>query len=92
MIHFLVHEKADSVGVATVDITKGDIVVGKYMPTLEDITIEAASDIPLGHKIAIKEHFVNDSVIEYGFDIGKVVEKIKLGAHVHTHNLKTKRW
>jgi (2R)-sulfolactate sulfo-lyase subunit alpha len=92
MIQFLVHEKQDSVGVATVDITKGDKVVGKYMDTQEDISIEAVSDIPLGHKISIRKHSVDDSVIKYGFDIGRVVENIKPGAHVHTHNLKTKRW
>ena len=42
--------------------------------------------------IAITEHSVDDSVIKYGYDIGRVVEYIKPGAHVHTHNLKTKRW
>jgi (2R)-sulfolactate sulfo-lyase subunit alpha len=31
-------------------------------------------------------------VIKYGEDIGKVVAPIAKGAHVHTHNLKTKRW
>lgn len=92
MIHFLVHAGKDSVGVATVDIIKGQNVLGRYMDTQEDITIKAASDIPLGHKIAIKKHSIGDSVIKYGFDIGRVVGNIEPGGHVHTHNLKTKRW
>jgi (2R)-sulfolactate sulfo-lyase subunit alpha len=54
--------------------------------------MQAASDIPLGHKIALKAHLNNDSVIKYGHDIGRVIENIKPGEHVHTHNLKTKRW
>jgi len=92
MIQFLVHEKNDSVGVATVDIKKGSTVSGKFMDSQEDVEIEAVSDIPLGHKIAIIKHAPDDSVIKYGHDIGRVVENIQPGEHVHIHNLKTKRW
>jgi len=92
MIHFLVHDKQDSVGVATVDIKKGDKARGMYMDTQENIDMQAASEVPLGHKIALKAHSSNDSVIKYGHDIGKVVENIKPGEHVHIHNLKTRRW
>ncbi len=92
MIHFLVHDKQDSVGVATVDIKKGDKARGMYMDTQENIDMQAVSDVPLGHKIALKAHSSNDSVIKYGHDIGKVIENIKPGEHVHIHNLKTKRW
>jgi (2R)-sulfolactate sulfo-lyase subunit alpha len=92
MIDFLVHEKKDTVGVATVDIKKGKNAVGKFMDTQEDVKIEAIVDIPLGHKIALIQHSVNDPVIKYGFDIGRVVEPIRPGDHVHIHNLKTRRW
>ena len=30
-------------------------------------------DIPLGHKVALKDMAVGDTVIKYGIDIGKVV-------------------
>lgn len=43
MIHFLVHDKQDSVGVATVDIKKGDKARGMYMDTQENIDMQAAS-------------------------------------------------
>lgn len=92
MIQFLIHEKADSVGVATVDIKTGDTAKGLYMDTQENIDVKALSDIPLGHKIALREHKVADSVIKYGHDIGKVVADIETGQHVHIHNLKTRRW
>jgi len=92
MIQFLVHDKQDSVGVATVDIKKGDKVRGMYMDTQENIDMQAASDIPLGHKIALKAHLSNDSVIKYSHDIGKVVKNIEPGEHVHIQNLKTRRW
>lgn len=92
MIQFLVHEKADSVGVATVDIKQGEKAEGLYMDSQEPITIEALADIPLGHKIALVDCKPEDTILKYGYDIGKVVAEIKVGDHVHVHNLKTKRW
>lgn len=92
MIQFLIHEKADTVGVATVDIKKGEKAEGLFMDSQEKVTVEALADIPLGHKIALLDHEDGGTVIKYGHDIGKVVAPIKLGDHVHIHNLKTKRW
>jgi (2R)-sulfolactate sulfo-lyase subunit alpha len=92
MIQFLVHEKADSVGVATVDLKAGETAAGTYMDDQSSIAINALQDIPLGHKIALKDHVEGDTVYKYGHDIGKVVAAIRKGDHVHTHNLKTKRW
>lgn len=92
MIQFLVHEKADNVGVATVDIKAGETAQGLYMDTQENFEMKALSDIPLGHKIALSDMAVDSSVIKYGSDIGRVVAEIKAGEHVHTQNLKTRRW
>lgn len=92
MIQFLVHEKADNVGVATVDIKAGEKATGLYMDSQAPVEVKALKDIPLGHKIAMKDLKVGDSVIKYGHDIGKVVAAIKVGDHVHVDNLKTKRW
>ncbi len=92
MIHFLVHEKADSVGVATTDIKSGETAQGLYMDSQERIQVKSLDDIPLGHKIALIDHKDDDGVIKYGHDIGRVVAQIKKGGHVHIHNLKTRRW
>ncbi|MCG8639309.1 MAG: UxaA family hydrolase [Desulfobacterales bacterium] len=92
MIEFLIHEESDSVGVATVDIKAGQTATGLYMDSQAQVTIDALDDIPLGHKLAMIDHRVDDSVIKYGSDIGKVVAEIKKGGHVHTQNLKTRRW
>ncbi len=92
MIHFLVHEEADNVGVATVDISAGETATGLYMDSQKKIKVKALQDIPLGHKIALTRLKVDDSVIKYGHDIGRVVADIKAGEHVHIHNLKTRRW
>jgi (2R)-sulfolactate sulfo-lyase subunit alpha len=48
--------------------------------------------VPIGHKIALKDLKSGDTAIKYGEDIGKFVADVEKGAHVHTHNLKTKRW
>ena len=92
MIQFLIHEKADSVGVATVDIKAGETAKGLYMDSQEPAEIKALDDIPLGHKIAMTDHQVDDSVIKYGADIGRIVAPVKAGEHVHIQNLKTRRW
>jgi (2R)-sulfolactate sulfo-lyase subunit alpha len=92
VIQFLVHDKKDTVGVAVVDVKAGQDLSGRSLDTNENIKAKAVQDIPLGHKIALKDFKVGDTVFKYGNDIGKVVAPIKIGEHVHTHNVKTKRW
>jgi (2R)-sulfolactate sulfo-lyase subunit alpha len=92
MIQFLAHEKADNVGVATVDIKAGETAQGLFMDTQEKIEMKSLQEIPLGHKIALTDLKVEEPVIKYGHDIGKVVAHIKAGEHVHIQNLKTRRW
>lgn len=92
MTRFIVHENGDSVGVAVTEIKAGETVEGWVMK--EDVTISmvAKNDIPLGHKIALKDVAVGDSIIKYQVKIGKVYAPITKGEHVHIHNLKTARW
>lgn len=92
MIHFLCHDKHDTVGVAVVDLRAGQTLEGRSLDTNESLRAKATMDIPLGHKVALKDFKVGDTVIKYGCDIGKVVQPIKAGDHVHVHNVKTKRW
>lgn len=90
---FIVHDKADTVGVAVVeDIQPNTTVTGWIMETDETITLTALDAIPLGHKLALADIEPGDTVLEYGHDIGKAVTSIGTGRHVHVHNLKTKRW
>lgn len=92
MVDFLIHEKSDNVGVAAVDIKAGQTARGLFMDSQTATEVKALMDIPLGHKIALKDFTAGDTVIKYGHDIGKVVAGIRKGEHVHVHNLKTKRW
>lgn len=93
MIHFVVHDENDSVGVVVVEGVKaGDTLTGWIMDQDRDMNVKAMSDIPIGHKLAIKALEQGSTVIKYGVDIGKVVAAIKVGEHAHVHNIKTKRW
>jgi (2R)-sulfolactate sulfo-lyase subunit alpha len=90
---FLVHEDGDGVGVIVVEgITAGKELAGWVMAEDRTIQVKVRNDIPIGHKVALKNFAVGDSVLKYGVDIGKVVAPIKRGEHVHVHNLKTRRW
>lgn len=93
MIDFVVHDEGDSVGVVVVEGVKaGAELTGWVMDQDREIKFTAASDIPIGHKLAIKSLKQGDTVIKYGVDIGKVVADIGMGEHAHVHNIKTKRW
>jgi (2R)-sulfolactate sulfo-lyase subunit alpha len=92
VISFLMHENKDNVGVAVVDLKKGQMVEGRSLHGGAKPRLKSLSDIPLGHKIALSNFRVGDTVIKYGVDIGKIVAPVKKGEHVHVHNLKTKRW
>ena len=74
MIDFVVHDEGDSVGVVVVEGVKaGDELVGWIMDQDKEVKFTAASDIPIGHKLAIKPLKEGDTVIKYGVDIGKDV-------------------
>ena len=90
---FLVHSPKDNVGVVVVeDLKAGTDMQGVVTETDTTIHARANHDIPVGHKIALKALKKGDTVIKYGADIGRVVADAKPGDHVHTHNMKTKRW
>ena len=93
MIHVVLHDAKDTVGVAVVEgITSGTALNAWIMDEDKTISIKATQDIPIGHKVALRDMAVGDTVFKYGIDIGKVVAPIKTGEHAHVHNIKTKRW
>ncbi len=93
MIHFVVHDENDSVGVVVVEGVKaGQELTGWIMDQDREIKVQAKNDIPIGHKLAIRELKTDATVIKYGVDIGRAVAPIGVGEHAHVHNIKTKRW
>lgn len=92
MRHFLVHDSRDNVGVVVRDVKSGETLMGRSLDNRGALRLTARQEIPLGHKIALKDFKAGDTVIKYGEDIGEVIADIRAGEHVHVHNLKTKRW
>jgi (2R)-sulfolactate sulfo-lyase subunit alpha len=93
MIHFVLHDKQDSVAVVVVEgVTAGMKLKGWIMDEDKATSVTAKQDIPIGHKVALRKMAVGDTVVKYGIDMGKVVKPIAAGEHAHVHNIKTKRW
>jgi (2R)-sulfolactate sulfo-lyase subunit alpha len=93
LIHFVLHDPRDTVAVVVVEGVKAGMALsGWIMDEDRAAAVEAVQDIPIGHKVALRDMAVGDTVIKYGIDIGKVVAGIKAGEHAHVHNIKTKRW
>jgi (2R)-sulfolactate sulfo-lyase subunit alpha len=93
MIHFVMHDANDSVAVVLVEgVTAGTAMTGWVMDDDRLIQLQARQDIPIGHKVALADMAIGDTVLKYGVDIGRVVAPIKAGEHAHVHNIKTKRW
>ncbi len=89
----IIHDNNDNVGIVVIDSTKKDQEYSCWiMESDKTEKIQSINNIPLGHKIALKDFKEGDTILKYGHDIGKVVASIKKGDHVHVHNVKTKKW
>lgn len=89
----LVHEHEDNVGVVVVENLKaGTEMTCVVTADNSSFTLAAGADVPIGHKIALTDLKKGDTAIKYGEDIGRFVDSVGKGDHVHVHNLKTKRW
>lgn len=88
----LMHEAQDDVGVAVRDLKAGE-EVGAVTLEGQDVTaVRLVDDVPLGHKVAVRDLEQDKKVIEYGNPIGRATQAVARGAHVHVHNLKSLRW
>ncbi len=91
--HLLVHDRRDNVGVVVIEgLAAGTEMLCVVTEDNSDFRLTAKADIPIGHKVALSDLATGDTVIKYGVDIGRMVGPAEPGGHVHTHNLKTKRW
>lgn len=71
---------SDNVCVALADLHAGELC--------DSVTV--MSDIPRGHKIALRNIEAGEDIIKYGFPIGTATVRIPAGSHVHIHNVKSK--
>ncbi|WP_196598203.1 UxaA family hydrolase [Pectinatus frisingensis] len=75
--------KLDNTAVALENLSKGNII------KVNNREITLLDDICIGHKFALDNIKRGENIVKYGFPIGHASENIFIGAHIHTHNLKT---
>ena len=74
---------SDSVAVAVEPLKVGETV------TVNGESITLLSDIPAGHKFALKDILEGENIIKYAYPIGHAKADVKRGEHIHTHNTKS---
>ena len=73
----------DDVAAATVRLTSGTVVqVGG-----ESLIVR--HDVPIGHKVAVRDLAAGSTVHKYGASIGSASRPIRAGDWVHVHNLQS---
>ncbi len=80
----IINEK-DNVATALRELNAGIEVSVEIQGRTQKIAL--LSDIPMGHKLALKDIEEGEPVIKYGEPIGKSTVKITRGEHVHVHNV-----
>ncbi len=55
----------------------------------ENAALVAAEDIPMGHKIALRDIACGETVVKYAHTIGRATAPIRAGGHVHSENMET---
>jgi altronate dehydratase small subunit len=85
----LVIHADDDVAVALRDIDPAETVKVRHPKTLHGIQVLDA--IPLGHKFALRALLPGAAIRKYGECIGVATAEIAIGAHVHVHNMASRR-
>lgn len=80
---FVVLNEKDNVAIAISPLKEGEEVV------IRGRKIKILTEIPLGHKFALRDIKKGEKVLKDGEVIGEAIVKIKVGEHVHIHNLKS---
>lgn len=75
--------KKDDVAVALTPLAKGEML------NVQGAAVTLQSDVPMGHKLALRAIAAGEEIVKYGSPIGHATCQIAAGEHVHTHNLKT---
>jgi len=85
----LVLHSRDNVAVALTDIEAGTLVRVKVGG--RNIELIVKQEIPFAHKFAIENIEEDQPVYRYGEIIGRAIKPIRVGQHVHIHNLESVR-
>ena len=84
-IKVIVINEKNNVATALEPLNAGTKVSVKVQGRMEKLKL--LSDIPMGHKFALRDMVEGGAVIKYGEAIGQTTAKITRGEHVHIHNV-----
>ncbi len=82
----IIHPR-DNVAVALTALTSGSVVTTNGIEAFTTL-----DEIPISHKIALRNISIGEEIIKYGEVVAVSTQMIKKGQWVHTHNLESKRW
>ena len=85
----MIIDAKDNVAVAIEPIAAGDTVT--YLLQGKPVSLTAAEDITIYHKLATRDIAKGEPVVKYGEHIGIASSDIKAGEHVHVHNVEGHR-
>lgn len=71
--------------------SSGDRVECTVEGRQETTTVVLVDDIPANHKFAPVDVKAGQAIVKYGLDIGRASRDIRVGEHVHVHNIESNR-
>jgi altronate dehydratase small subunit len=81
----IVLNEKDNVATAIEALNAGSKVSVEVQGRVDEVKL--LSDIPMGHKLALRDIDEGGPVIKYGECIGQSTARIARGEHVHVHNV-----
>ncbi|ADY56141.1 SAF domain protein [Syntrophobotulus glycolicus DSM 8271] len=79
----------DNVATVVENAESGDDINFFHAREMKNIVLK--DNVPCGHKIAIKPIVKGQDILKYGESIGKALQDIRIGEHVHVHNIASNR-
>ena len=85
----IIIHKQDNVATAIRDITEDQTAIVGVEE--EVLTMQVRQSIPFGHKFALRQIQSGEDILKYGAVIGRAMQDIQAGEHVHVHNVESTR-
>jgi altronate dehydratase small subunit len=85
----IVLNSKDNVATALADLAVGDTVALEV--DKKPVSVKLVNSIQFGHKFSLIDITAGSPILKYGEEIGEATKDIKVGEHVHVHNVASKR-
>lgn len=85
----IVLNSKDNVATALADLSAGDAV--SLEVDKKPVSVSLVNPIQFGHKFSLIDIKAGSPILKYGEVIGEATNDIKVGEHVHVHNVASTR-